>query len=125
MLLCSEIKSRLYAILIAASFVLLQLSLASINPHKLMSTGFESQGVKSYLVAMDINNDTTMATAENNRLRQRTLSQVMIDSILNNVTGTIDYTIFPDAVNVALHKWQNSIGTELEALPKADMVARK
>ena len=119
------IRSKNYAFLFIVAFVLLQISLASINPHKLFSTGFESPSVKSYLVAMDINNDKTLVTAESNRLRFRASLGVMLDAIHRTATDRIDFSIFPGAINVALLEWQSAFGMESEARPQADMVALK
>ena len=119
------IRSKSYAFLFIVAFVLLQVSLASINPNKLFSTGLECQSVKSYLVAMDINNDKTLVTGESNRLRLRVSFGVMLDAIHRTATDRIDFSVFPGAINVALLKWQSSIGAELEAQPQADMVALK
>ena len=117
------IRSKNYAFLFIVAFVLLQISLASISPHKLFSTGLGSQSVNSYLVAMDINNDKTLVTAESNRLRFRVSFGVMLDAIYRTATDRIDFSIFPGTITVALLKWQISIGMELEAQPQADMVA--
>lgn len=123
--MCSGIRNRMSALFVMASLLLLQISLASISPHRLLATGFDNQGVKSYVAVMDINSDNAMITCENSRSRQRVLAAVVLDSICNTATGEIDLDILPATLGIEFDTWQTDVGLEFEAMPQSDMVSRK